>query len=84
MSRSRKRSRFIDIAASGNGRVFRRCANKAMRAKARAAIKQCHFDDLPVRLEEVSEIYDYKDYSRYVSTDDSEWSLKVWEQQKRK
>jgi len=37
-----------------------------------------------VRLEEVSDIYDYKDYSCYVSTDDTEWRLKELERQKRK
>lgn len=71
MSRSRKRSPVVVVVGAGRGKPFRRCANKAMRRRTKAALAVGCFDCAPVRLEEVSDIYDYKDWSRYVTSEDS-------------
>jgi len=70
MSRSRKKSPVVCLAGGNNGKAFRRSANKAMRARVRAALTQECFDQLPQRLEEVSCIWDYKDWTRYVTSED--------------
>jgi len=55
-----------------------------MRAKVRTALAQGSFEDVPTRMEEVSDIYDYKDWSRYVTSEDSESLHKELQRQRRK
>jgi hypothetical protein len=71
MSRSRKKSPVVCVVGGGNGKIFRRCANKAMRRRERVALSQGDFDAIPQRLKEVSCIWDYKDWTRYVTSEDS-------------
>lgn len=84
MSRSRKKAPVVCVVGGGNGKIFRRCANKAMRARTRMAISQGIFDHAPQRLEEVSCIWDYKDWTRYVTSEDSERMHETLKQQMRK
>ena len=84
MSRSRKKSPVVCVVGGGNGKAFRRCANKAMRARTRKALAHGDFDDAPERLTEVSCIWDYKDWTRYVTSDDSERMHETLKQQMRK
>ena len=55
-----------------------------MRRREKAAISQGDFDDAPQRLEEVSDIYDYKDWSCYVTSEDSEHLHQTLQKQLRK
>jgi len=84
MSRSRKKKPVVTIVGGGNGKIFRRTAHKSMRAKVRTALAQGSFEDVPTRMEEVSDIYDYKDWSRYVTSEDSESLHKELQRQRRK
>lgn len=83
MSRSRRRTPVVTVVR-GNGKAFRRTAHKSMRAKARAALAQDLFDQLPIRMEEVSNIYAYKDWSRYVTSEDTDRLHDVLKKQMRK
>lgn len=84
MSRSRKKAPVVCVVGAGNGKRFRRAAHKAMRARARAALSQERYHDVPLRMEEVSNIYDYKDWTRYVTSEDSESLRELAEKQARK
>jgi len=84
MSRSRKKQPFVVIAGANRGKPFRRSANRAMRARVRAALSQGDPDLAPVRLEEVSNVYDYRDWIRYVTSDDSEWMQEFAKKTRRK
>jgi len=84
MSRSRKRAPVVVVVGAGRGKPFRRCANKAMRRRTKEAIAAGCFDCAPVRIEEVSCIYDYKDWSRYITSDDLESFREELKKQMRK
>lgn len=84
MSRSRKKKPVVCLAGSNSGKSFRRAAHKAMRAKTRAALSHENYDDVPLRLEEVSDIYDYRDWITYVTPGDREWLQDVAKRQMRK
>jgi len=84
MSRSRKRSRVVVIVRGSLGRLFRRRANKAMRRRTKLALVRGRYEHAPRRLEEVSDIYDYKDWSRYVTSEDSESLHRALKKQMRK
>ncbi len=84
MSRSRKKSPVVCVVGGGNGKIFRRCANKAMRARTRMALAHGDFDGAPQRLIEVSCIWDYKDWTQYVTSEDSERMHATLKKQMRK
>jgi len=84
MSRSRKKAPVVCVVGGGNGKIFRRCANKAMRARTRMALAHGDFDDAPQRLKEVSCIWDYKDWRSYVTSNDSERMQAALQKEQRK
>jgi hypothetical protein len=84
MSRSRKKSPHLCVVGGNNGKEFRRAAHSAMRARTKALIAQGRFEDVPTKMEEVSSIYDYKDWSTYVTSDDSDRHKEAVQKQMRK
>ena len=84
MSRSRKKKPVVCLAGANSGKSFRREAHRAMRAKTRAALTQGRYDEAPLRMEEVSDIYNYRDWMSYVTPGDSEWLQEVAVRQGRK
>ncbi len=84
MSRSRKKKPVVCLAGANSGKSFRREAHRAMRARTRAALAQGRYDDAPLRMEEVSDIYNYRDWVSYVTPGDREWLQDVAKKQMRK